>query len=207
MLLFESEPGMQFLDIITYPEIKVEEGSFTFITGESGCGKSTLLKLINRTVLPSAGEINCCNKEISSLPVLEYRKEVLLVPQEVYLLDKTVAENFYFYYEMRGEEPPNDEIISKFLNLACLDISKNSDCRKLSGGEKKRVFLAIFLSFSRKIILLDEPTASLDFECGEKVLKNIKDYAKENNITVLCVSHNKVLADKLSDYIIRLEGA
>lgn len=206
MILFEAEPGMKFLDIITYPEIRIEEGKFTFITGDSGCGKSTLLKLINKTALPSAGEVKCYDSELVKLPILEYRKEVLLVPQEVYLLDKTVEENFAFYYDMRDENPPDEETMQKFLHLASLDVSTEADCRRLSGGERKRVFLAIFLSFTMRVLLLDEPTTYLDFECGKKVLENIKAFADEKKLTVVCVSHNRVLSELMGDYCIRLEG-
>lgn len=87
MYLFESTQDLCFKDLIQYPNIQVEENKFCFLSGKSGTGKSTYLKMLNRTLLCDTGKIFYKGKDIYTYPVLEYRKEVLLVPQEVYLFE------------------------------------------------------------------------------------------------------------------------
>lgn len=204
MYLFQSTAGLQFLDFVVYPEIKIEAHDFTFIAGKSGCGKSTYLKLLNRTILPPVGVIYYEEKEIQTLPVLSYRRNVLLVPQEVFLLDATIQENFHFYWDAREEDRCTDKETLEFLHLCCADFPLTTDCRTLSGGEKQRVFLAIFLSCKPQVLLLDEPTAALDEKTSVSLLTNIKAYCKQWQISVVCVCHNDDLIEKFSDATIRL---
>lgn len=67
MDIFYSEKGLTFENFIKYPEISIEENSFTFITGKSGCGKSSYLKMLNFTALPSDGKIYFCGKDLTEL--------------------------------------------------------------------------------------------------------------------------------------------
>ena len=69
----------------------------------------------------------------------------------------------------------------------------------MSGGEKQRLYIAIYLSFKPKVIMLDEPTSALDEENSHEVIKNILSFSKENKITSLIVSHDKELANAFAD--------
>ncbi|MEG0392838.1 MAG: ATP-binding cassette domain-containing protein, partial [Anaerovoracaceae bacterium] len=73
MILIQSSEGLQFSDLITYPNIEIPEKQFSFIAGKSGCGKSTYLKLLNRMIIPTAGTILYYGEDIQQLPVLPYR--------------------------------------------------------------------------------------------------------------------------------------
>ncbi|MGL5260081.1 MAG: ABC transporter ATP-binding protein [Lachnospiraceae bacterium] len=204
MGIIHSEDGLRFNHFIEYPEINIAENAMTFISGESGCGKSSYLKILNKTVLPSQGKIVYKDEDIEELPVLQYRKKVLLVPQEVFLLDDTIEENFRFYYDAREEKPLSSQKIEEFLRICCLDFSATDYCTILSGGERQRVFLSIFLSLASKVLLLDEPTAALDENTSITLLANIKEYCMLKGITIICVCHNDSLIEKFSDYIIKL---
>lgn len=206
MYLIHSDSDLCFKNKIRYPEIKIEKEKFTFIVGKSGCGKSTYLKMLNRTVLPDRGSLYYCGKEISSYPVLDYRREMLLVPQEIFLLDSTVRENFDFYCNARSAPLLSDDEIEKFLRICCADFSPSDNCTKMSGGERQRVFLAIFLSLASKVLLLDEPTAALDGKTSEELLENLRSYCGKAHITVICVSHSERLVELFADNIIRLEA-
>lgn len=206
MCIINSNPGLCFNGDIIYPEIKIQRNRFTFITGKSGCGKSTYLKMLNRMVLPNEGSIRYNGKEISEYPVLEYRRNVLLVPQEIFLLDATIRENFDFYYTSRGDKTISDEKIEEFLRICCLDFKAGDVCTRMSGGERQRVFLAIFLSMAVDVFLMDEPTAALDEKTSIELMQNFRKYCGENNITVVCISHSNKLVEVFADDIIKLGG-
>lgn len=160
MELFSSKEGLCFQQLITYPEIKINADCFSFITGKSGCGKSTYLRMLSATLSAPDGQIFYRSKPLEDYPVLDYRKEVMLVPQQVFLFDGTIRENFDLFYDMREEKQPLDEDVQRFLSICCADFPLSANCATLSGGERQRVFLAIFLSAMPKVLLLDEPTAS-----------------------------------------------
>ncbi len=205
MYLFASSSDLQFKNCIKYPEIYIPENSFTFLTGKSGCGKSTYLKMLNRTVLPQNGSILYWGKDLKEYPILPYRREVLLVPQDVFLLDGTIRENFDLYYSSRGDSVLSNKEICHFLQICCSEFSPEDTCMKMSGGERQRVFQAIFLSLADKVLLLDEPTAALDEKTSDMFIQNIRQYCKQKKITVLCVSHSTKLAESYADTVIRLE--
>lgn len=207
MCIINSNLDLCFNGVIRYPEIKIKRNRFTFITGKSGCGKSTYLKMLNRMVLPESGSIRYNEKEISEYPVLEYRRNVLLVPQEIFLLDATIRENFDFYYTSRGDKTISDEKIEEFLGICCLDFKAGDICTRMSGGERQRVFLAIFLSMAVDVFLMDEPTAALDEKTSIELMQNFRRYCDENNITVVCISHSNKLVEIFADDIIKLGGA
>lgn len=207
MLLIKSLEGLQIFNSITYPSIEIKKNSFTFITGKSGCGKSSYLKILNRTLIPSN---NCTfyykDKNAYDIPVLSYRKVVMLIPQDVFLFESNIRDNFNHYYDARCETRLTDDEMLKFLHICCVDFDLNRDCKKLSGGEKQRVFLAIFLSCTPEVLLLDEPTSALDSKTSTKLMSNIKEFCRENKITVVCICHSHELIEKFSDFTIEIGG-
>lgn len=206
MVLLSSPQGMQFLNLVVYPDIEIHQNTFTFLTGKSGSGKSSYLKILNRTILPTNGIPQYLGQPIDEIPVLDYRRDVLLVPQEVFLFDTSIRENFTQYYDAREEAHKCDADIKHFLDICCAPFSLDADCKSLSGGERQRVFLAIFLSSQPKVLLLDEPTSALDENTSVQLFKNLKSYCREENITVLSISHNEELAHQFADQIVHLEN-
>jgi len=206
MHILKSSNGMKFLDILTYPEIKIFPNAVTFIVGKSGCGKSTYLKLLNATILPSVGSIEYNGKNIQELDIIDFRKKVMLVPQEVFLFDETIEENFALYCRNREEEKPLPAQMENALDICCANFPLSTRCSVLSGGEKQRVFLAIFLSCLPEVLLLDEPTAALDINTAQTLLANIKCFCNERNITAIVVCHTDELVKAFADYTIQLGG-
>lgn len=204
MDIFYSEKGLTFENFIKYPEISIEENSFTFITGKSGCGKSSYLKMLNFTALPSDGKIYFCGKDLTELSPIDYRRQVMLAPQQVFLTEGNIRDNFDFYYGMREKEPLSNVEIAEALKVSCADFPLTADCSLLSGGERQRVFLSIFVSCMPKVLLLDEPTAALDEKTSNELFTSLKNYCREHSITVVCVCHNNELVEKYGDSIIRL---
>lgn len=206
MELFHSTQQLQFSDFITYPEIKIVENTFTFIAGESGCGKSSYLKMLNQTEFPSAGTIYYHARPLSEMPPLRYRREVLLVPQEVFLLDESIEANFSFFRQARELPLLSEGEMAYFLHTCCVDFPVTANCRTLSGGERQRVFLAVFLSCQPRVLLLDEPTAALDEKTAFSLFSSLKQFCSQHQITAVCVCHSNALIDAFSDATIRLEA-
>lgn len=196
--------GLCARNIIFYPDLSISEGHFTFVTGESGCGKSSLFRLLNATELPSAGSVCYRGAPVAGRDVIAYRRAVSLVPQEIFLLEGSIRENFAFYFESRGEAPPDDPILRTVLGVCQADFPLETNCAALSGGERQRVFVAIFLSFSPDVLLLDEPTSALDESTAAALLSRIKVYCRAQGITPVAICHSAGLVHQFADHIIPL---
>ena len=194
-----------FQTMIRYPDIKIAKGKTTFIHGPSGCGKSTLLKLINGTTSPDSGEIFYKGNNIENIDTIDLRREILLVAQSVFLFTGTIEENFKKYYEYRDRDLPTKETMEKFLKICSAEFSLETRCETMSGGERQRVYIAIFLSFMPDVLMLDEPTSALDNTSSDIMMSNIKNFTKDNEMTTIVVSHYLTLAEKYGDEIIALE--
>ena len=194
-----------FQSMIRYPNIKIAKGKTTFIHGPSGCGKSTLLKLINGTTSPDSGEIFYKGNNIENIDTIDLRREILLVAQSVFLFTGTIEENFKKYYEYRDRDLPTKETMEKFLKICSAEFPLETRCETMSGGERQRVYIAIFLSFMPDVLMLDEPTSALDNTSSDIMMSNIKNFTKDNEMTTIVVSHYLTLAEKYGDEIIALE--
>lgn len=197
---------VNFENMIQYPYIEIESGQVTFICGGSGSGKSTFLRLLNGVASPKTGEILYNGDDISSLDTAELRKEIILVSQSIYLFDKSILENFEEFYSYRDLPVPSNEEINSYLSLCCADFPLDMCCTSMSGGERQRVFIAIYLSFMPKVLMLDEPTSALDTQNAITMMQNITSYCKKKNITLIVVSHDKSLSEQFADTVITLEG-
>ena len=179
-----------FQDFLQYPDISIEENAVTFISGVSGCGKSTLLKLFNGTLSPSAGRVIYRGKDISLLDKIQLRRAVLLVKQTPYLLQESILDNFAAFHQINGSGCPTPSDISYFLKLCCIQSAPETRCDTMSGGERQRVFLSIALSLNPEALLLDEPTSALNRELSNDVLNNIVLHSKQQNISLVIISHD-----------------
>ncbi|MDU5526918.1 MAG: ABC transporter ATP-binding protein [Finegoldia magna] len=187
-----------------YDDFTINKNEIVFIVGKSGSGKSTLLKLINNTLQMKSGSIFYKDTNILNIKPVELRRNIMMTSQENFLFDMTIKENFHEFYKLRDLENLTDDEIVKFLKIADFDVDVNLDVEKLSGGEKQRVFLAIALSMRPAVLLLDEPTSALDRNTAFNMMKNIVDYCKHNDITLVVVSHARNLVDEFADKTIDL---
>lgn len=187
-----------------YDDFSIDKNEVVFVVGKSGSGKSTLLKLINNTLQLKSGRIFYKDKNILNIKPVELRRNIIMTSQENFLFDMTIRENFHEFYKLRDLDKLTDEEIAKFLKITNFDVDVNLDVEKLSGGEKQRVFLAIALSLNPEVLLLDEPTSALDEKTSFSMMKNIVEYCKNNDITLIIVTHQKNLVEEFADKIIDL---
>ena len=187
-----------------YDDFSIDKNEVVFVVGKSGSGKSTLLRLINNTLQMKSGRIFYKDENILNIKPVELRKNIIMTSQENFLFDMTIRENFHEFYKLRDLEELTDEEITKFLKITNFDVDLNLNVEKLSGGEKQRVFLAIALSLDPEVLLLDEPTSALDNKTAFDMMKNIVNYCKHNDITLVVVTHARQLVDEFADKIIDL---
>lgn len=179
---------------LTDISISVDDGEAVGIIGHTGSGKSTLVQLLNGILIPSCGIININGIDVSKKNIREVRKQVGLVFQypEHQLFEETVYKDIGYGLIKQGyeceyiEEKVLDTIKILGLNEKLLEKSPFN----LSGGEKRKVAIAGVLVMSPKILVLDEPAAGLDPKGRDEVYDAVIKYKKENNATVILVSHS-----------------
>lgn len=174
-----------------YSTVSFYPNSLTLIGGKSGCGKSTLLQLLNGTTEYEAGEILYKGQDIKTVAPLALRKEVLLVPQKIYLYPESIKENFAKFCNLLEKPCPSDSEIQTHLNELGLNKDLDVSCQELSGGERHRVYLALCLSLRPQVLLLDEPTSALDGENAKKLINLLRRL--KNTCTIIMVCHDQSL--------------
>lgn len=181
----------------------VNKGEVVTISGPSGSGKSTLLKLIGSLITPTQGEILYKGKSLKTFDSLTYRKEVSYFFQNASLFDQTVEDNLIFPYEIRDLEVDESYIKSYLEKVKIPESYYDKPIEELSGGEKQRIALVRNLLFQPEVLLLDEVTSSLDSTNKAIIHSVIDDLNKEDNVTVLTITHDETeLAD--SNRILRI---
>ena len=207
MALFKLQ-NVKYRGVVQYPDFEIKEKVTTFITGESGTGKSTLLKLFNGVITATEGSIYYGDKLVFDIDSIELRRQVLLVSQSAVLFDEqSIKENFSMYFYYRDASIPTDDEINYFLKMCSIEMPLKSRVYELSGGEKQRVFISIHLALGFEVLMMDEPTSSLDEKNGYAMLANIKSYCKENGKSLIIVSHDKEVVEHFADETISLGGA
>ncbi|MDD3570355.1 MAG: ATP-binding cassette domain-containing protein [Lachnospiraceae bacterium] len=201
-----SVTNVNFKNILKYSNIKIKENKTTFLSGKSGTGKSTLLKILNASVPTGSGTVLYYGKPIEKHNTIMLRKEVMLASQNVFLFDDTIQNNFLEYYRYRETTPPGIKKMQEFLHICVADFPLDAKCSQLSGGERQRVFIAICLSFMPRALMLDEPTSALDGHTANELIKNLKNYCKENSITLIVVCHDKNLVELYADEVTNLNS-
>jgi putative ABC transport system ATP-binding protein len=178
--------------------MRIEAGATAFL-GPSGSGKSTILRLLNRLAEPDAGVVRMHGEDVRAADVLELRRRAMLVPQLPALLHGTVADNVRYGPSLIGRSVE----VEPLLERAGLNGSfAEREAAQLSVGEQQRVMLARALALEPEVLLLDEPTASLDAGAKgavEEALRGLHD------VSYVLVTHDAAQAERLTERTIRLE--
>ncbi|MYU58260.1 energy-coupling factor ABC transporter ATP-binding protein [Ligilactobacillus salivarius] len=194
--------------------INIEDGSYTAIVGHTGSGKSTLLQHLNGLLKPTSGEISINgytidnttkNKELGKL-----RKEVGFVFQfpEAQLFEETVLKDIAFAPKNFGKsEDEAEKIAREKAKLVALpeEVLEKSPF-ELSGGQMRRVAIAGILAMEPKVLVLDEPTAGLDPEGRHQMMEMFNRLHKDENLTIILVTHQMNDVAEYADHVIVLES-
>ena len=183
----------------------IEKNKTIGLLGPNGCGKTTSIGMILGLVSPTSGEILIEGKNISELSRDENLKRFNFASPYVELPKKlTVKQNLEIYGRLYGVRNLKNRIneISEDLDIKDFFGRKTGE---LSSGQKNRVSLAKSLINKPEILLLDEPTASLDPDIGDFIRSYIQDYKSKNKVTILLASHNMGEVERLCDSIIMMK--
>lgn len=212
MILSVNDINKQYgkLSILNNIQFDISPGEVVSIVGPSGSGKTTLLGLCAGLDVPTSGSIKLAGKEISSMTEdqkAELRNEkVGFIFQNFQLLPTlTALENVMIPLELQGRAKGARDKAMHLLERVGLSERHHHYPTQLSGGEQQRVSLARAFSNDPQILFADEPTGNLDESTGGIVEGLLFDLNKENDTTLIIVTHDMELAAK-TDRIIRLKG-
>lgn len=198
-------------------DLQINAGDFTAIIGQSGSGKSTLLHLMGTLDVPDRGEIRFGDTRIDNLP--SKKKERLrnrefgmifqfyhLLPEltmlENVLVPRMVKDGFWAYIKNKKAYKKRAVELIEMVGLGHRMTHKPSE---LSGGEMQRTAIARSLISDPSILLADEPTGNLDAENGREVMDTLTTLRKNENLTVIMVTHDARLAET-ADHVIHLKN-
>ena len=190
--------------------LDINRGEFVAITGSSGSGKSTMMNLVGCLDLPSKGTIFLENKDISNMPESDLAqirgKMIGFIFQQFHLIPTlTALENVMLPLEFQNI--PDDTARRKAIEIlgkVGLGDRTNHLPSQLSGGQQQRVAIARSLANDPEVILADEPTGNLDSLSGQNVIELLENLWKNDNKTIIMVTHDLKLATR-AKRVIRLK--
>jgi D-methionine transport system ATP-binding protein len=195
------------MPILTDISFEVFKGDRICLIGPSGAGKTSLLRLLNRLSEPTSGAIYLENQDYQKIPVIELRRQVMLVPQEPKLLGMTVREALA--YPLVLQQLPERqieerlEIIREQLHVPADWLERTE--LQLSVGQRQLVGIARALVIQPKILLLDEPTSALDAGTASHVLGVLADLAVKGKMAIVMVNHQLDMAQLFCTRILYLQ--
>jgi len=183
---------------------KINKGKIIGLLGPNGCGKSTTIGMMLGLIKPTSGTViinhkNIENNRTSLLEKMNFISPYIELPKKL-----TVEENLKVYGRMYGVNNLQDKISDLMRQLNLFDFKKRKT-GELSSGQKNRVSLAKALINDPEILLLDEPTASLDPDVGDYIRTYIEDFASKRSKTILLASHNMNEVERLCHEVMMMK--
>ena len=198
------QKNFETIEAVKRINFNIRKSQTLALLGPNGCGKTTTIGMLLGLITPTSGqifinEIELNYKDHQFLDIMNFASPYVELPKKL-----TVLENLKVYGRMYLIKNLKDKIeqIVEDLNLKNF---LNKKTGELSSGQKNRVSLAKSLINNPKILLLDEPTASLDPDTGDYIRSYLEKYKTENNISILLASHNMDEVMRLSDYVLMMK--
>ncbi|WP_447555045.1 phosphonate ABC transporter ATP-binding protein [Vreelandella sp. EE22] len=200
-------------------QLSLPKGQVMALIGPSGAGKSTLIRCVNRLVEPTQGSICLDGRELTTLSghaLRKVRRSMGMIFQEYALVDRlTVMENvlsgrlgYVGFWRSFLRRYPQDAVSEAFRLLERVGLAHALDKRAdaLSGGQRQRVGIARALLQSPKLLLVDEPTASLDPKTSRQIMRLIRELCAERELAAVINIHDVALAQQFADRIVGLNA-
>ncbi|MFP3927754.1 MAG: energy-coupling factor ABC transporter ATP-binding protein [Desulfobacteraceae bacterium] len=191
--------------VLELDRLEIEASTIIGVIGPNGSGKSTLMRILAFVEAPAAGSVVFRGLPLSRVG-LEVRRRVTMLSQEPYLLKRSVRANVGYGLKVRGERGILSRV-DKALRQVGLAPERfaHRSWRELSGGEAQRVALAARLVIRPEVLLLDEPTASVDRESSKLIQDAALDARNRWGATLIVISHHIEWLRQVADRIISMD--
>ena len=202
--------GADDLTILDDVSASIEDGEFVAVTGASGSGKSTLLGLIAGLDAPSSGAILIDGADVVAMSEDELAalrsEKIGFIFQSFHLIPSlTALENVMIPMEIAGIKDARKRGENLLADVGLTDRGHHFPAQ-LSGGEQQRVAIARAFANQPKILLADEPTGNLDSTNGSHIFELMSDLQNQNNVTLILVTHDALLAEQADRQIVLKDG-
>lgn len=204
-LSFHYRSGPEILRQISF---SLEEGQFLAILGNNGAGKSTMLKCFNQILRVKGGHVWMDGEDLLTMTHREVARRVAFVSQTIPSTQMTVHDVVMLGrrpYMQWGFTEEDHRIVHQAMDRLNLSAMRGRFLNELSGGERQKVMLARVLAQQPKVLLLDEPTSSLDIQNQYQVLDIVRDICRTSSITAVMVIHDLNLALRFCDRFLLLK--
>ncbi|QSX09382.1 ABC transporter ATP-binding protein [Alkalibacter rhizosphaerae] len=187
-------------------DFEIEKGDFAVVLGASGAGKTTVLNLLGGMDHFDSGSITVDGADLARFNermLTEYRRfDIGFVFQFYNLVQNLTARENVELATQISKDPMNVDTV---LNMVGLQDRKDNFPSQLSGGEQQRVAIARALAKNPKMLLCDEPTGALDYETGKSILQLLQDTSRNQDMTVIVITHNAAIA-QMADKVIKMKS-
>jgi tungstate transport system ATP-binding protein len=193
--------------VLELEDLSLEKNKVLGLLGPNGAGKTTLLELLAFLTRPSAGDIWFEKEKVNftNSKLMDLRRRVVLIQQQPILFTTTVSKNVEYPLKIRKtSKVKRERIVKELLDLVGMGMFSHASAHKLSGGETHRVAIAQALACFPEVILMDEPTSSVDAENQINIERIIKEINREKGISVVFTTHDMIQASRLADKTIFL---
>jgi len=188
--------------VLNLERLSLEKNKVLGLLGPNGAGKTTLLEIMAFLIRPSAGDI-WFKKEMVNFTngnLMDLRRKVVLIQQQPLLFTTTVFKNVEYPLKIRKTlKAKRERIVKELLDLVGMGMFRHASAHKLSGGETHRVAIAQALACFPEVILMDEPTASVDVENQINIEHIIQEINQKKSISVIFTTHDMIQASRLAD--------
>lgn len=205
------ETSYQKFPVFQDLNLNIKEGKITTIIGPNGCGKSTLLKTMGRILKQKSGKVYLQGQDLNTIHTKQIAKHLALLPQSPIAPAELKVEELISYgrYPHRNNAnnllPKDKKIIEWAMDITKTTSFRNRDLENLSGGQRQKVWIAMALAQETEVLLLDEPTTSLDMAHQLDVLQIVEKLNKDQKRTIVMVLHDINHAARFSHEIVAMK--
>lgn len=196
--------NVKYKHILDIRKLEIPGNRITCIVGESGGGKTTLLRLLNKLISCDSGEISYKGRPLRSIPSVELRRQVVMLPQQPVIYPGTVRDNLLVGLKFAEKPAVDDARLRQVLSMVHLSKELSEQGEKLSGGEKQRLALGRVILLEPEVFLLDEPSSALDEGTERLIIERLAAHTKETNKTLVMVTHSRQIARDYAESIVVL---